>query len=100
MELSRKRIDDAPELDVHSSRFVTVTVTRVCASAWANVHHTLVSVWRGGRWFREQFPDVAQPFGTAEVDFHRHASHALLTSFLKRSAKGFTSCPALMKAEV
>jgi hypothetical protein len=51
MELSRKRIDDAPELDVHSSRFVTVTVTRVCASAWANVHHTLVSVWRDGDGF-------------------------------------------------
>jgi hypothetical protein len=46
MKLSRNRIDDAPELDVHSSRFVTVTASRVCASAWANVHHTLVSVWR------------------------------------------------------
>ena len=40
-----------PELDVHSSRFVTVTVTRVCAGAWANVHHTLVSVWRDGDGF-------------------------------------------------
>ena len=51
MELSRNRIDDAPELDVHSSRFVTVTASRVCASAWANVHHTLVSVWRDGDGF-------------------------------------------------
>jgi hypothetical protein len=49
MELSRKRIDDAPEIDVHSSRFVTVTDARVCASAWANVHHTLVSVCSGTR---------------------------------------------------
>jgi hypothetical protein len=46
MELSWKRIDDAPEVDVHSSRFVTVTAPRVCAGAWTNVHHTLVSVWR------------------------------------------------------
>ena len=45
MKLSRNRIDDAPELDVHSSRFVTVTASRVCAGAWANVHDTLVSVW-------------------------------------------------------
>jgi hypothetical protein len=39
MKLSRNRIDDAPELDVHSSRFVTVTASRVCAGAWfAPVH--------------------------------------------------------------
>src|ERR1700730_3080500 len=44
---SGKRIDDAAAVALHSGPFVTYAVTQVCATPWANVHHTLVSVCSG-----------------------------------------------------
>jgi hypothetical protein len=41
---SRKRIDDASELALHSAAFVTYAAAQICASLSANVHDTLVSV--------------------------------------------------------
>src|SRR5713226_3860117 len=46
---SGKRIDDAAELVLHCRSFREVAVPRGCTTLWANVHHTLVSVWSGTR---------------------------------------------------
>jgi hypothetical protein len=93
MELSRKRIDDAPELDVHSSRFVTSPSHEL-----APVHgRTSIIPWcrsGGTEMVSRAVPGCCPVTRPVEDDTVVLRQTCLLTRFSSRScAKGYARCP-------